>query len=589
MATDLLARAAAYAELAAKKREQSAAILAKVQAELQAKREEGRNKINLRLPANLSKDVETGQPTLVAPVKIEMTAKQLEAIEMAKEGASFCLIGAAGTGKTTTVKQLVQTLIDLNLLPPLRESSKHLFAGTPAIAFCAFTNRAVNNIKRQLPANLKRHAKTIHKLLEFQPVYEGDMLTGKKKMRFEETRNALNPLPALKYIVVEESSMVGTELFAKLKAAAPTAKFIFLGDLYQLPPIYDSGILGFKLNELPVIELDKVWRQGKDSGIITLAHAIKDGNQLSQAKLQEIASLRGDIQLRPWPKKVPSATISRAFAKHISESLCKEFDPFSDIMLCPLVKNFGSAEINKAFAQTFGDLRDATVFEIVAGIRKHYLAVGDKVMFEKEDYKIVNITRNLEYLGQPARHESRHLDRWGHYSGALADISMDSAEADMDAAFAALGNINLDNADEDDTVNKASHIVELEPLFWDADSEKPANVILSTAGEFNSIDFSYCISVHKSQGSEWRKVYFVLHHSHSNMLTREMLYTGVTRAREELVLYYDKESLPMGTDGTFQKGVANVVIKGKTLAEKAEYFKGKKEFAQKKFDLNSLF
>ena len=151
------------------------------------------------------------------------------------------------------------------------------------------------------------------------------MLTGKKKMRFEETRNALNPLPALKYIVVEESSMVGTELFAKLKAAAPTAKFIFLGDLYQLPPIYDSGILGFKLNELPVIELDKVWRQGKDSGIITLAHAIKDGNQLSQASSKKllvcVATFNCVLGQRKFPVPQLVAHLPSIFPNHFAKSL----------------------------------------------------------------------------------------------------------------------------------------------------------------------------------------------------------------------------------------------------------------------------
>jgi exodeoxyribonuclease V alpha subunit len=77
----------------------------------------------------------------------------------------------------------------------------------------------------------------------------------------------------------------------------------------------------------------------------------------------------------------------------------------------------------------------------------------------------------------------------------------------------------------------------------------------------------YAITVHKAQGSEWKKVFLILHQSHNIMLQRELLYTAVTRAKENLYVICEPEH--------FTIGVERQRIKGNTLFEKAEYFKGK--------------
>jgi len=65
----------------------------------------------------------------------------------------------------------------------------------------------------------------------------------------------------------------------------------------------------------------------------------------------------------------------------------------------PFNKSFGTIEINKGLMQFLGEERHARVFEIIAGFNKHYLAVGDRVLFNKEDAIITNIAINTEYLG----------------------------------------------------------------------------------------------------------------------------------------------------------------------------------------------
>jgi exodeoxyribonuclease V alpha subunit len=117
--------------------------------------------------------------------------------------------------------------------------------------------------------------------------------------------------------------------------------------------------------------------------------------------------------------------------------------------------------------------------------------------------------------------------------------------------------------DVEERVNVASHTITVRLL----NSEE--EVSLQTASEINSLLLGYALTVHKSQGSEWRRVFLALHQSHATMCSRELLYTAVTRAKEELYIVCEKE--------TFVNGIKSQRIKGNTLAEKAEFFKGKKE------------
>jgi exodeoxyribonuclease V alpha subunit len=112
-------------------------------------------------------------------------------------------------------------------------------------------------------------------------------------------------------------------------------------------------------------------------------------------------------------------------------------------------------------------------------------------------------------------------------------------------------------------VRQASHILTLRR--YDSDIE----ITVDTASALNSMSLGYAITVHKSQGSEWRKVFLVFHQSHATMIQRELLYTAVTRAKEELYVICEPEA--------FIKGIKSQRIKGNTLAEKAEYFKGRLE------------
>lgn len=547
--------------------------------------------------------------------EIILNEKQNLVRTMALAGTSLCVIGAAGTGKTTCMKKTTKDMIDNGHIPLIKDGTRHLRSGHPGIAVISFTNKAVNNIRKNVDNRIKPHTITAHKLLEFRPVkYEiEDEQTGKAKltMRFEPSRTIDNPLPKeLRCLIWEESSMVGTPLYNMVKAAMPhNHQEIFLGDIQQLPPVFGAAVLGFKMNELPVVELTDVYRQALDSPIIKLAWKILDGNphDFSAKVIREKKKLdngkevpwitcpaldamnyndpiHGSLEFRIW-QKVTTETQALLATQMMFKNWYSEgkYDPYKDIILCPYNMKYGTIEINKLIAQYFSIQRNEAVHEIVAGYEKVYYAVGDRVLVGKEDAFIESIEPNPAYLGKTSYCvPSVYLDRWGvqQTPATSEEVLQHKIEKDAvdesQAEYFLEGEGSIDDIDGDTRVNAASHIVTCRFSYSDD------VVILKSAGELKPPAFlgGYCLTVHKFQGSEEEKVFILLHQMHNKMVRRELLYTAVTRARKHLVIICENTS--------FEKGVAKQAIKGNTIAEKAEVFKGKLEDIKNDDDLPKL-
>lgn len=510
---------------------------------------------------------------------ITYNAKQQEFIDLATSGKSCILIGPAGTGKTTCMKGTTLSLIHSGRAGVLNaEDHKHLVSGTPGIVVCAYTRRAVANIRRNMSDDMKANCITIHKLLEYQPVYyeDTDPRTGdtKTKMVFEATRNDSHPLPSsIHTIIFEESSMIGTELYMEVIRACPhKPQLIFLGDIQQLPPVFGPAILGFKLLQLPVVELTEVYRQALESPIISLAHRILKNDPIYPDKFKEW-NIPGKMKIHPWAKKISAETALDTIAlffcgnSHKSDRdpskpvipgaiLSKVYDPEEDMILIPFNKAFGTDELNKHIAHFLARSRKEYTYEVIAGFNRYYFSPGEKVLYDKEDALIVKIERNPAYAGAVPLPESQTLDYWG-YDPIRHAPKEDTTQEDVDFL------LNQVAANDEDRVRQCSHIITIQ--MRDSETE----IRLTKASEVNTLLLGYALTVHKSQGSEWRKVFFVTHQSHATMLQRELLYTAVTRAREELFVICEPE--------LFVKGIESQRVKGDTLAEKAEFFKGKLE------------
>lgn len=499
----------------------------------------------------------------------------------------FVCIGSAGTGKTTMVCDLIEQLC--KIVPAFGHEHKHLYSANPAIAVVSYTRKAVKNLKRSLSRiGRKDLCITIHKLLEYQPeIYsttneEGEVV---ERMHFIPGRNRSYPLTGLKYIIIDEAGMCSVPLYEEILAAAPAdCRFLFLGDIYQLPPVYGSAILGYKLADadrklLPLVNLTEVYRQALDSPILKYALQVKEGNcpefaQYLCNKQRTWASPNGNSKLHVMPISETSDNaefLNSKFGQMFAESYkAGRFDPDQDVVLIPHGKphTFGSHQLSLHIAQAIADKNDLEMHEVYSGFNKLYLCIGDRVAIGSQDGRIISINRNGKYYGKFPRPASKNIDRWGRTKLGKTDIDPSKICFNGDADKA--GTLSLDAIDAfldqgrvEDRKAQASHVVTIQ--LEDSTEEME----FSTAAELNALSFTYSLTCHKAQGAEWRKVYIILHHVHAGMYSREWLYTAMTRAREECFI--------LARPAALQKCVSRAVIHGVTLAEKAEFFKGKQE------------
>lgn len=526
--------------------------------------------------------------TNLASLPASFNPEQQRAMDMAAQGKSFCLIGAAGTGKTTTTQKIIMDLQQAPHIGVIEESTKWLQSGAPAIVIVGYTNKAVNNIRKRLPPHIARHCITIHKLIEFEPVVtevpdgEGGM---KKSMTFEPARNAMKKLPHIGCVISEESSMTGTDLWGQLLAALPNpsrTQFIFLGDLNQLPPVFGPSILGFKLLDLPVVELVHVYRQALESPIIALATAIRTCEKLRgsthdltrlitklEAPVEVDKGEHGVVTIRPWKQRVEWETAIHQMKKFLPSLIeSGKLDPEKDIILCPFNKSFGTIELNKIIADYLGRTRGEKVWEIRARMEKHYLAVGDRVLYDRHEAVITEIFPTVGYAGKPTQPASLTLNRWGFDPESSEETTKQFMT--MDDAFAVIENMA---AMDEESKNLCSHTVKVHI----PDLDKTETV--KSAGELNKMLLGYALTVHKSQGSEWERVFILLHSSHAKgtLLSRELLYTAVTRAKKELHIICEGDLVKnrLKYTNSILKAAEAPVITGITLAEKAQWFRGK--------------
>lgn len=528
--------------------------------------------------ANIFTELARAAKKIDSSQAVALNERQQEAVERGMRGQSFVLIGAAGTGKTTTTQELIKLIQQASHMMPLRDSTKHLNKDAPGFVIVGYTNKAVNNLRKKLPPHLQSHCVTIHKLIEFAPEYYqiiDDQGNERNTMRFAPSRNWANPLPHISTIIIEEASMVGTDLYGQLMDALPRpdqTQMIFLGDIFQLPPVFGPSILGFKMSELPVVELTHVYRQALQSPIIGNATAIRtdsfnawiaqhNGGSTQLTKQITIDNgEHGKVTIRPWKKRLASPGALKTIVGLMTALITSGgYNADEDQILCPFNKSFGTVELNKGIADFLAKQRKAVVHEVIARYQRSYWAVGDRVMVDRHEAQILSIEPTIGYVGKPVAPASETLDRWG------TDSSL--PPADKRTADEILNELDAIAEADEDGKNLASHSITV--FIPDLGEERK----LTTAGEINNMIFAYVLTVHKSQGSEWGRVFILLHASHQTMVSRELLYTAITRAKQELYIICEGDIAPYKNQ--LLTGSNRAVIPGITLADKIQYFRGK--------------
>ena len=329
-------------------------------------------------------------------------------------------------------------------------------------------------------------ASTIHRLLEV------DYTTG--NVRFIHNEKNL-----LKYdvIILDEMSMVDVKLFQALLAAARYhCRIIMVGDADQLPSVGPGNILGeiLRANVVPTVRLTDIFRQAQQSLIVQNAHRIVEGQmpQKGGAKDDFFMIESTGLACQKLVCDLVSTRLPKAYG----------FDPVKDIqVLCPTkVGPTGSVELNKRLQEILNPPMRGKP-QIGTAESAKILRLGDKVMQIKNDYDIT-----FERAGAEAG--------VGAYNGDMGVITA----VDVDGRAVT---VMMDD-------RKYTY----------------------TADQLNELEPAYAVTVHKSQGSEFPAVVLPVADVPARLCYRNLLYTGVTRARKLCVL--------TGTARTEQAMVQNV-------------------------------
>lgn len=527
-------------------------------------------------------------PVLEMPYKaalektVEYDHSQLAAIEGIRAEQFSCLIGAAGSGKTTVVKEIVhqirdtlssidlrytdaqkmKTFAETGSFEPVEYQNKSKADFNLAICFCAFTGRAVQQMKKPLPVEYHPMCNTIHSTLGFYPVYsdaededgipiENKNGTIKQKMKFVPWFNEFCKLP-YDVCVVDESGMLGIDLWQQLLAALkPTCKIILIGDINQLPPVQGRSVLGFAMINWPTFELTEIHRQALDNPIIAAAHDVLQGKipQRVPGKFDMLSIDAGS--LKAFETSIKAIKIMHRDGK---------FKPETDAFIVPQnIDTLGQIHFNSALVNYFnapkheGGVLVNPRCLVHTGTETRIFAIGDKVMILNNDRErgltngmtgmIVNIRENSDYRNTDA---------------LLTEFDVKDFLSDINEQHVSVGN-KEDDKEEAEDVNQrqASHIVTV-------DFDTGEEIEFVTAGDYRKLALAYAITCHKSQGGEYPTVIILCHSANDRMLSREWLYTAITRGSERDLLLYNDMGL--------STAVKRQKIKGKTLKEKAQSF-----------------
>ena len=429
--------------------------------------------------------------------------RQRDAAVVAVNSRLAVVAGGPGTGKTTTVARIVALIAEQAAATRSRQPLVALAAPTGKAA--ARLQEAVHEETARLPVDaeirellLGLRASTLHRLLGWRPGSHS---------RFAHNRG--NRLPH-DVVIVDETSMVSLSLMARLvEAVRPDARLILVGDPGQLASIEAGVVLADIVgpaedpeatSRMGIVVLDRVHRYG--GAIARVADAVRSGD--GDATIAALRAAPGEVT---W------------LAADVLESdleLVRELAVAAGLAVTTSARAGEGSEALKALSR----------FRLLCAHRRGPYGVSDWTTrvqgWLAEELADLDLEQR-DYVGRPLLVTENNYEL-GLYNGDTGVI-VQGASGRPSAVF-----------------ERGRELLGFSPL------------------RLGAVETVYAMTIHKSQGSQFDTVAVVLPAASSRILTRELLYTAVTRARRELIL--------VGTEEAVRRAVARPVARASGLRER---------------------
>lgn len=438
------------------------------------------------------------KPLFIA-VNDQLNAEQQAAIDVANNNAFSIITGGPGTGKTYTVAQLVIALKSAQVGADTVEKN------SANLALAAPTGKAAQRMQESLQAALDtagvsmqlQEAKTIHRLLGIgqsgQPRYHAD-----------------NPLSE-DIIIIDEASMLGVELANQLVSAIkPGARLILLGDANQLAAV-DAGAVLADLCRIPMLQ--------------------SNHQQLTESRRFTIESGIGQLAVQINNSETDMATVWQLFAKE---------DTLNFYSVNAQISN-KETDVNKESIKN--SLSNLNLLKKVKRNYEKYIrkVIAVSTVNKKNSEKIILITELLNILNEFRVLTAGHYGRWGDHflNNYLSEWHINELKLPLSNSpwFHGRPVMVLQNSYELGLFNGDIGICLQTQKGLEVFFENKQQGIAVNLFSDEMIATAYAMTIHKSQGSEFEHVAVCFEDSNSRLLSQELIYTAVTRAKQKVSIF----------------------------------------------------